>query len=137
MEQPANSATAISGDHDWGCFASGLAEVLFDEHPGRELSELERQAVERFEAIIERVSETRLTALALRIDKLLVARLSGAAMLRVARRIEERAPEVITLMPRLSAHQRHLVRSADVADAFSFAALERLVVAIREESKRT
>lgn len=135
MVQDLSDASDVVLPDEIGQFSSHLAGVLFED-PARALSPQEEVFVQRFEALVMRVSKARLAFLARRIDKILVESLSGSGVLRVARCIEGRAPEVIALMPKLGLYQNHLMRSSEVADAFSFTSLRRLVDAIREESKR-
>lgn len=120
---------------DVGQFASRLAQVIFED-PAQALPANEMEVIRRFETLVDATSASRLNDLARRIDSVLVSSLSSGGVLRVARCIEAKAPGAIDLMPKLSMYRGHLLRSHEVADAFSFSSLERLAAAIREEAKR-
>lgn len=117
-------------------FTSPFANVIFNGEALEEVSPAERACVDRALTWVASLEPRALRAIALQIDRYLVAAMSGPSMLRLARLLEERAPTAIALMPRLSRKHALLTRAAEIARIFSPAALERLAAALREECIR-
>jgi hypothetical protein len=117
-------------------FTSPFASVIFNEDAKDDVSDSERASVDRALAWVSTLDPRALGALAVQIDRVLVNAMSGPSMLRLGRLIEDKAPQAIALMPRLSRNHALLTRAAEIARIFSPAALERLARALREESAR-
>lgn len=117
-------------------FSSDFASIVFDDVPWSMLARSEVVVVDRLEKFIAQMALSQLRELVASIDEVVIPCVAGPSMLRLARQLEARDPVLIDFMPRLSGYRAFLGRSASVADALSYRALDKLARAIRDESKR-
>jgi len=117
-------------------FSTDIAEVVFGEDVDPRRVAEEVRVVARFRQWIQTTDRARMHKLCGEVDRTLIAALSPRSMLEVARVIEERFPEVMANMPRLSAHMKHLERASQLAQVFMPANLAGLARALQEEGTR-
>lgn len=118
---------------DFENFSSSLADVLFRDVP-REAGPLANDdLVTRFEEWFKRAELTHLHMVAGYMDKVLIAKLSGAQQLAIARIVQAKHPRLISRMPTLCERQEHLRRSHELAQIFMPDSLSKLTAAIAKE----
>lgn len=114
-------------------FSLEIADVVFGERVSKKRMELESLDIERFTVWFAKASLDLMHRKCAEIDKELIAKLSGPSMLKVARLIEARFPEIIENMPNLAKHQQQLTRARTMEQVFMPSSLVLLAQALETE----
>lgn len=116
-------------------FSLDIAEVIFGSDVSAVRARSEERVIDRFKEWFDKASKDTIHQNCAGLDRALIGRLSGPSMLKVARMIEARCPEVIVNMPLLNQHFAQLKRAHTMAQVFMPNSLKMLVQALESEGE--
>ncbi len=106
---------------------------MFGERVSKKRAALESADVDRFKVWLDKATPDLMHAQCASIDRQLVSKMSGPGMLKIARLIEEKFPDVVQNMPTLKRHLEHLKRTNTMAQVFMPSSLKMLAQALEAE----